>query len=178
MMARKAVGAVKSAPSEIKDEATAMPAVEAGLAAVVETTHEIVAGAVACLKNTQTETKATMDKTIKSAEEITAFGQANVEAFLKSGQIWAAGVQDLGKTIAATAQAQIEATMSSFKALTGVKSFKEVVDLQSSKARTSLEAAVAETGKLADASLKLAEEALAPITARVNVAVEKFGRAA
>ena len=64
------------------------------------------------------------------------------------------------------------------KALAGVKSFKDAVDLQTSLAKSSLEKAVAETSKLTEASLKLAEQAWAPVTARVTLAVEKFGRAA
>ena len=46
-----------------------------------------------------------------------AFSQGNVEAMVKSGQIWAAGVQDIGKQIAANAQASFDETMSTFKAL-------------------------------------------------------------
>ena len=116
--------------------------------------------------------------TIKTAEEFVAFSQGNVEAVVKSGQIWAAGVQDLSKTVAATAQAQIDEALAAVKALAGVKSLKEAVDLQTSLARASLEKAVAETGKLTDAGMKLAEQTWAPLTARVTLAVEKFGRAA
>ena len=42
---------------------------------------------------------------MKTAEELMAFSQGNLEAMVKSGQIWAAGVQDIGKLMAATAQA-------------------------------------------------------------------------
>jgi phasin family protein len=124
----------------------------------------------------KTKETAKMVDTVKSAEEFFAFGQANVEAFLKSGQIWSAGVQDIGKQVAATAQAQVDQTVATFKALTGVKSFKEAFDLQSSLARTALEKVVADASKLTDASLKLSEETFAPIAARVQLAVEKFGR--
>ena len=51
--------------------------------------------------------KATMEKTVKTAEEFVSFSQGNVEALMKAGQIWAAGVQDLNKSFAATAQAQM-----------------------------------------------------------------------
>jgi phasin family protein len=114
----------------------------------------------------------------KTAEEMVSFGQGNLEAFTKAGQIWAAGVQELSKQFAATAQAHVDQTVATFKALTTVKSFKEAVDLQSTLARSTVEKAVAETGKLTDASLKLAEQAWAPVTARVTLAVEKFGRPA
>lgn len=119
-----------------------------------------------------------MEKITATTEEFVTFGQANVEAFVKSSQIWATGVQDLQKTLAATAQAQMDAAMSTLKALSGVKSVKEAFDLHSTLARSSVETAVAETGKLTDASMKLAEQAIAPITARVTIAMEKFGKAA
>ena len=119
-----------------------------------------------------------MEKTVKSAEEFVSFSQGNVEALMKAGQIWAAGVQDLNKAFAATAQAQMEAAMGSFKALAGVKSVKEAMDLQTSLARASMETAMAETGKITDASMKLAEQTIAPIAARMTLAAEKFGRVA
>jgi hypothetical protein len=41
-----------------------------------------------------------------------------------------------------------------------------------------MEKSMTESGKLTDASMKLTEQAMAPITARVTVAVEKFAKAA
>ncbi len=64
--------------------------------------------------------------------------------------------------------------MSAFKAMTSVKSVKEALELQTSFARASMEKAVSESGKLTEHSLKLAEQAFAPISARVNAAVETF----
>ncbi|HEX2939814.1 MAG TPA: phasin family protein [Rhodopila sp.] len=115
---------------------------------------------------------------MKTAEEFVAFSQGNLEALIKSSQIWTAGVQDLSKHIASAAQASIEEGLSTFKALTGVKSLKDAVDLQTAFARSTLEKTIAESGKLTDASLRLTEQALAPLTARVTVAVEKLAKAA
>ncbi len=122
--------------------------------------------------------KPTLESMMTTAEDLMAFNQANIDALMKSGQIWAAGVQDLGKHMATSAQAQLDQTMSTWKAMAGVKSVKEAVDMQAGLARSAIEAAVNGTGKLTDASLKLSEEAFAPITARLSVAVEKFGSAA
>lgn len=149
-----------------------------GIEQTVAAIKQGVSGAVAGYEKTQLEVKASMDKAVKSAEEMVSFGQGNVEALVKSGQIWAAGVQDLQKAMAATAQSQLEAAMGTFKALSGVKSLKEAMDLQTTLARSSLESAMTETSKITDASMKLAEQAMAPITARVTLAVEKFGRVA
>ena len=115
---------------------------------------------------------------MKTAEEFVTFSQGNVEAVVKSSQIWTAGVQDLSKQVAATAQATFDETLANFKALTSVKSLKDAFELQASFARAAMEKAMAESGKLTDASFKLTEQTLAPITARVSVAVEKFAKAA
>ncbi|MBV9783350.1 MAG: phasin family protein [Acidisphaera sp.] len=137
-----------------------------------------VAGAAAGFEQTQTQLKEQMQKAMKTAEELVAFGQGNLEALLKSGQIWVAGVQDLSRLFAANAQVTMDHTMSTFKAMAAVRSLKDAVDLQTNLARSTMEKAVSESGRLTDASVKLAEQAMAPIAARVSLAVEKFSKAA
>jgi len=119
-----------------------------------------------------------MEKAMKTAEELLAFSQGNVEAMMQSGQIWAAGVQDISKQMAATAQASFDETVATFKALASVRSLKDAIDLQTGLARSTLEKTLSESGKFTDASIKLTEQALAPITARVTLAVEKFAKSA
>ena len=149
-----------------------------GIEATVSNLKEGMTKAAAGFTETQAKMKEGMEKAMKTAEEFVAFGQGNLEALLKSGQIWAAGVQDLSKQMAATAQASFDETMSTFKAMTSVKSLKDAMDLQASLARSTLEKTLAESGKLTDASFKLTEQAIAPITARVSLAVEKFAKSA
>jgi len=169
MASKKSVEAVALVTDSVADAAAE---------AETATTHTAPAQVAAVLEKTQAEATVQMEKVMKTAEDLVSFGQGNYEAFAKAGQIWAAGVQDLSKQVAATAQAQMDQTVATFKALAGVKSFKEAIDLQSTLARSTVEKAVSETGKLTDASLKLTEQAMAPLTARVSVAVEKFGSVA
>ena len=115
---------------------------------------------------------------MKTAEEFMTFNQANIEAFVKSGQIFATGLQDLSKQFAATMQATFDETMSTYRAMSSVRSIKEAVDLQATLARSTLEKAVAQGGQVAETSFKLAEQAIAPLASRVSVAVESFGKAA
>jgi phasin family protein len=149
-----------------------------GMEATVSNLKEGMAQATAGFEETQSKVKEGVAKAMKTAEEMVAFGQGNVEAMMKSGQIWAAGVQDLSKQFAATAQASFEETIATFKAMTSVKSIKDAMDLQSSLARSTMEKTLAESGRLTDASFKLTEQAMAPITARVTLAVEKFAKPA
>lgn len=111
---------------------------------------------------------------MKTAEQFMTFGQGNVEALVKSSQIIASGLQDLSKQIAANAQASMEESLSTFRAMTSVRSFKEAFELQANFARSHFEKAIAQTGHLTEASFKLAEQAAEPIAGRVSIAVETF----
>lgn len=115
---------------------------------------------------------------MKTAEEFITFNQANVDAFVKSGQIVATGLQDMSKLFAATMQATLDDTMSTFRAMSSVRSIKEAMDLQTTLARSTMEKAVAQSGHVAETSFKLAEQAIAPIAGRVSLAVESFGKTA
>lgn len=122
----------------------------------------------------QSKLKDGVTRAMKTAEQMAQFSQGNVEAVMKSSQILATGLTDISKLWAEHARASFEESMATFKAMTSVKSVKEAVDMQASFARAAMEKAVAETGRLTEHSLKLAEQAAAPLTARMNVAVETF----
>lgn len=163
------------APAMIEDQSAAA---SKGFEATVSGLKDGMSRAAAGIADTQAKVKESMEKAMKTAEELVAFSQGNLEAMVKSGQIWAAGVQDIGKLMAANAQASFDETMSIFKALTGAKSLKDAFELQSSLARTTMEKTLAESGKLTDASVKLTEQAMAPLTARFSLAMEKFAKTA
>ena len=112
----------------------------------------------------------------KAAEEAAEFGRGNVEAVAKATQVYVAGVQDLGKQAAAAFQGLTDQAIEGAKALTGVKSLKEAAEIQANLTRTTFERGYAEAAKLQEAALKVAEQSFAPISARVTLAVEKFGR--
>ena len=134
--------------------------------------------AAAGFESAQGKIKEGVERVMRTAEELVQFNQGNIEAFVKSSQIWVAGVQDLTKQAAASAQASFEETVSTVKALSSARSVREALELQANLARSSVEKVVAESGRLADASVKLAERALAPLTARVTLAAEKFAKSA
>jgi phasin family protein len=168
----------KMADAAVTVNETATATAQQGFEHTVNGLKDGMAQAAAGFEKTQAKMKESVEKAMKTAEELVAFGQGNLEAFTKSGQIWAAGVQDLQKHIIATAQASFEETVSTFKSLATAKSLKDAFDLQAGLARGAIEKTLVESGKLTDASLKLTEQTLAPITARVTLAVEKFAKTA
>ena len=115
---------------------------------------------------------------MNTAQDFASFGQGNVEAFVRSSQILATGMQDMSKQMAATAQSSMEEMMATFRAMVGVRSIKDAMDMQATLARTTVEKAMAQTSHVAEASFKLAEQAIAPIAGRVTLAVESFSKAA
>lgn len=109
----------------------------------------------------------------KGYEDIVEFNRENVDALVKSGLIVARGLQDLNRTLLTLAQEQVEETVAAGKALIGVKTLREVVDIQSGLVKGSVDKLVAESNKISEVGVKLAEEAFAPISARANVVMEK-----
>ena len=112
----------------------------------------------------------------KAAEEAAAFGRGNVEAFTTAAQVYFTGVQDLGRQMMATMQGLGEHAMEGAKAMSALKSLKDVADLQASVTRTAFEKGVADATRLQEAAVKLAEASFAPINARMTIAVEKITR--
>jgi phasin family protein len=119
-----------------------------------------------------------MDPVIKNTEDFVALGKQNLEALAASGKIWSAGTQDLAQQFAAAMKASLEESVATVKALSSVKTPKEAIELQTTYYKTAVARALAETTRLTEASMKLTEQALAPLTARLAVAVDVFAKAA
>jgi phasin family protein len=169
----KAAAVVDSTAETIKETAEATTkGFDKTLSAMKEGMEKATKG----LETQQVKMKESVEKAMKQAEEMMSFGQGNMEALLKASQIFASGLQDISKHLAASSKASMEESVAYTKSLMGVKSVKEAVDLQSGFTRSTIEKAVAETNKVTDASVKLAEQAIAPLTARMTLAVEKFGK--
>ena len=150
--------------------------VSQGFESVASGAREASANAAAAMGGTQaqaqTQGKTGMEQAMKHAEQILAFSQGNVEAMMKSSQIWASGLQDLSRQITATAQASFQDNVSMLRSLTAIRTLQDAVALQTTAARTAMEKALAESTRLTETSMKLAEQANAPLTARVGAAME------
>jgi len=167
---------VKPKTSDPMAEATV--AASSGFEQTVSALKEGMAKASDGFEKTQAQVKENMEKAMKTAEELMAFNQGNLEAVVKSGKIWSSGVQDLTQQVVASAQASLEDTLATYRAFATVKSLREAVDLQTGLARSVIEKTLTEAGRITDASVKLTEQTFAPLTARLALAMEKFGKAA
>jgi phasin family protein len=144
----------------------------------IETTGATTAAiAVKNLEQTKAQLKQGADAAVKNAEAVVSFNQGNIEALTRSAQIWATGMQDLTKHVAASFQASTQEALSFFKTIGTVKSVKEAIDLQSNFARHTLNKAIAEGGRFTEASVQLSRQAMQPLTERVKASGQTFGSA-
>jgi len=126
----------------------------------------------------QARAAAAYEKSSEAMAEATEFAKANVEAIVESGKILSSGAQGLGKTYVEEAKSAYETLTGDIKELAAVKSPTELFQLQGKIARRNFDAFVATSSKNTEAMIKLASEAFAPISGRVNVAAEKLTKAA
>lgn len=144
-----------------------------GAAATRKLAEEGAARARAVLDQTVAGgTKAT-ESLMKASEDATEFGRGNLEAMTRAMEVSMHGLQDLSRHTLAALQTAAEHAMATAKAVSSAKSLKEAGDLQAAFLRASLDRAVTDQAKLQDLAMKTVEASLAPITARLSVAMEK-----
>jgi phasin family protein len=114
---------------------------------------------------------------IKGYGDIQGLGKGNMDAVVEAGTVWAKGAEQIGKQVMALTQNSMQSSVVTAKALMGCKTLREVLDLQAGFARSNFDALVNEGTKLGELSMKVANETIAPIQARVSATVEKLTKA-
>lgn len=130
------------------------------------------------VKDAQAKAKAAFDKNKDRLSDLGEFTKGNLEAVRESGKILVAGVKNLGKTYVEETKANLSTIRADVQELRGVKSPSEFVKLQGTLVRKYFDNAVAANSKQSEAVLKLANEALQPISSRVSLALDKVKKAA
>ena len=122
--------------------------------------------------------QALVAKSQKTAEELTELAKANVEALTEAGRIAASGAKTLGQDMLASGRDSFEKASASVKTLADAKSPTEFIQIQSELARASFDRAVSESSKFAEAFVKLAGEAIQPLSTRATLNAERMGELA
>ncbi len=113
----------------------------------------------------------------KGFDDVAAFGKDNIEAVVTAGNIATKGWQDLGAAwFAFVAKGAVDTNVAVMQAMMSVKSPQDLVNIQSSYAKSTFDSFVAEGSKLSEMGVKVTNDAMAPINARVNATVEKFSK--
>ena len=168
--APKAAKAAKAAPATpLKDTimAKTKTAAEDFTAKVQETVAEA-----------QDRAKAAFEKGQALFGDAGEFTKGNVEALVESGKILASGLQTMGKDYVTEGKTAFETVQADIKELAAVKSPADFFKLQGEIMRRNFDAAVAAGSKHSEAVLKLSNDAFAPVSTRVSLAIEKVKKAA
>lgn len=113
----------------------------------------------------------------KSYEDLAGFNQANLDAAITSTAALTRALEGYNQACSTFARSACERGMAAAKAMAQAKSPDEAVQLQGDYARTVVDQTVAQGKKLTDMSLKLANQATAPIQARMDAAMAGMGLA-
>lgn len=108
----------------------------------------------------------------KGYDDAVAFGQANLDAALKAGEVMSKGFEDMAGAIAKQTQAEVETGFAVAKELLGCKTLQDIVEVQTAYMKGRYDAMMANTGKLADMAKKVSNDVAKPINERVNATVD------
>lgn len=126
----------------------------------------------------QTKAKAAFEKSSSLFGEFGDFTKGNLEAVVESGKILAEGLQGIGSELVAEGRTSFATMTGDIKELAAVKSPTDFFKLQGDILRKNFDTAVAYGSKNSETMLKLVSDAVAPISGRVSVAMEKARSAA
>jgi phasin family protein len=110
----------------------------------------------------------------KGYDEAASLSQENVDAYVLCGTVFAQGVESMGKELMSFAQSAVEANVATTKAMFGVTTLRELIDLQTEFQRSRFDSLIAESAKLTELSMALANDTFEPIQVRLNANVEKL----
>jgi hypothetical protein len=111
--------------------------------------------------------------TFKGYDTLIAFGQSNIDALIQANQVFAKAAEEIGKEIAALAQAELERVAAASREALAAKSVEEVLKVQTAFATASFKRLLATSAKLGELNIKLATDTVVPITTKVSTALEK-----
>ncbi|CAN7155875.1 TIGR01841 family phasin [Phenylobacterium sp. LjRoot225] len=115
-----------------------------------------------------------VEKTLAAFNEANVNSKKNLEAVVASVTAAAKGAESVGAQAVAFSKKTFDDQVAAARSLAGAKSVQEVVELQTSLARTFLESYIAEVGKLTEAVSASVKDSIKPLNERVTDVVEKF----
>lgn len=110
----------------------------------------------------------------KVAEELVELTRANVEAIVEAGRIAAEGTRSIAQDVVAKSRENVEQAADIVRSFAEAKSPTEFIQLQSDYARASFDRAVAESSRLTESVVKLAGEAIQPLSNRATANAERI----
>lgn len=118
--------------------------------------------------------KDSIEKTLGALNDANSYSKGNLEAVIASVTAATKGAETLGAQAMAYSKKAVEDQVTAAKSLAGAKSIQEVVELQTTFAKSALEAYMAEVGKMSETVAASVKDSMKPINERVTAAVERL----
>jgi phasin family protein len=115
-----------------------------------------------------------VEKTLAAINEANSHSKKNLEALVASVTAAAKGAETVGAQAMAFSKKAFDEQVAAARSLATAKSVQEVVELQSTYARSFLENYMAEVGKLTETVSASVKDSMKPLNERVTDLVERF----
>ncbi len=121
---------------------------------------------------TSTSKKAETTTAPKGLEDVTAFGQSNIDAFTKASELATKAAEGINAEITSYSKKSFEDGVAAAKDLSSAKTATELFEKQSAFAQSAFEGFVAQATKMNEIFTATAKEVTAPIGERFEAATE------
>ncbi len=118
--------------------------------------------------------KDSLDKSLSTLNDLNAQAKRNLEAVVASMTAATRGAEALGAQAMAFTKRSVDGNVEQAKALTAARSMQEVVELQTSFAKSAMEAYVAELNRASETLSTVVKDAFRPLNERASAMVETF----
>ncbi len=136
--------------------------------------HETTAKVETMVAETQKTVTEQFEKFSKSFEGLTAFGQDNVDALVKSSEIAAKAAEGIGSEVSAYSKKAFEDGVAAAQELASAKTMTELFEKQTAYAQSAFEGFVQQSTKMNEILVAASKDITAPIGARMSAATEKM----
>ena len=113
-----------------------------------------------------------VDKSLSALTEMNTLGKKNVEAVVESVTAATRGAEALGAQSLAFSKKSWEDGVNAAQALAGARSVQEMIELQTTFAKSAMEAYLAEVTRMTDTMTASVKDTFKPINERVAAVVE------
>lgn len=111
----------------------------------------------------------------KLSSEAANIGKESMDAWMKSGNVFMKGYEDIFKTCMTIAQKSAEKNGEAFKTLMGCKTVTEYAEVQNRLAQQGFDDFMTGATKISELGIKLATDGFAPINDQLTKAMKKAG---
>ncbi|GEM_PF-4414396 len=128
------------------------------------------------MKNIQAQWNTAREMAHKRFGELTKVNQDMVDATLKSSSIMAKGAEDLSKRAIAFSHSSFEASALAAKGFIACRNLNDALGLQANFAKNNYDNLIAEANAVQKLSLKMANDAFAPLQEELHQTAEKLSK--